>query len=105
MARDPFRTREVRHDTDEQINVARANMARSQYAHFEKVANIPPGAVRVHFGSVETALFPRGPMMKNSVGELLLERLRASREHWTSESYGDSVGQEEATGEPRTAAP
>jgi len=63
----------------------------------ERVDFLPPGVVRVHFGSVDTALFPRGPMMKNSIGELLLERLRASRDHWTSESYGDSVGHEEAT--------
>jgi len=61
------------------------------------VFELPPGAVRIHLGRLETALFPRGPMMKNSVGEDLLCRLRATRDHWTDESYGDSVSQEEAT--------
>lgn len=46
---------------------------------------------------LDTALFPRGPMQKGSVGELLLERLRDLRSHWTSDAYGDSVSQEEAT--------
>ena len=63
----------------------------------EDIGELPENCTPVHFGSVETALFPRGPMMKNSVGELLLERLRANRDHWTSGSYSDSVSQEEAT--------
>jgi len=62
-----------------------------------EVSDLPPGAVRVHLGCLDSALFPRGPMMKNSIGESLLCSLRSARDHWTSDLYADSVGHEEAT--------
>ena len=61
------------------------------------VKDLPPGAVKVHFGTVDTALFPRGSMQKESVGEYLLDRLRDLRHQWTNKSYGDSVSREDAT--------
>lgn len=62
-----------------------------------KIPGLPPGAVLIHLGRLDTALFPRGPMQKNSVGETLLDTLRANRDHWTDEKYSDSVDPEIAT--------
>ena len=51
---------------------------------------IPPGAIRVHFGTPETALIPRGSMAKNSLGETIVEKLLSSWDHWTDKKYGDN---------------
>jgi len=60
------------------------------------VTGIPEGAVRIHFGRIETAFCPRGSLEKESLSLSLLERLRDSLEHWTDPKYGDSYSKEEA---------
>jgi len=57
---------------------------------------LPPGAVQVHFGSIETTWKPRGSLEKNSLSLDLLNRLRSKLDCWTSEEYGDSLEWEDA---------
>ena len=60
------------------------------------VAELPRGAVRVHFGSIERAWKPRGSLEKNSLSADLLERLELNQQFWTDEGYGDSLEDHEA---------
>lgn len=60
------------------------------------VTEVPPGAVQVHMGKIETAYNPRGSLKKNSLSADLLERLQSDLEFWTDPKYGDSLEEEEA---------
>lgn len=51
---------------------------------------LPLGAVQVHFGSPETALIPRGSMQKNSLGDMIVDRLLSAWVHWTDKKYADN---------------
>jgi hypothetical protein len=52
-------------------------------------ASIPEGAVRVHLGSPETALAPRGSMMKNSLGDTIYRQVESAFDHWSDSAYAD----------------
>lgn len=59
--------------------------------HPKLVDQLPPGAVQVHLGSIETHYKPRGSLQKNSLSEELLERLMSDQQFWTDPKYGDSL--------------
>ena len=56
--------------------------------HPKLVYQLPPGAVQVHLGSIETHYKPRGSLQKNSLSEELLERLRSLQEAQRSGGEG-----------------
>ena len=47
-------------------------------------------AKKVHLSSVENTLRPRGPLQKESIDLLILERLISNFEHFTEPSYSDN---------------
>lgn len=56
---------------------------------------MPEGAVKLHLYKVENILHPRGSMKKESLGELILERLKSAYESWTDPKYGDAPTKEQ----------
>lgn len=56
---------------------------------------IPDGAVKIHIYPLENVLRPRGSMRKESLGELIVERIRSAYESWTDKNYWDNPSKEE----------
>lgn len=58
----------------------------------EKLSSgIKDGSVsQIHLGSYQFVFIPRGPMMKNSLGEYMLDKLNSIFESWTDPKYGDN---------------
>ena len=51
-------------------------------------------AQKIHLYKVEDVLRPRGSMKKESLGELVYDRLMSSYESWTDSKYGDNPDEE-----------
>jgi len=58
----------------------------------EKISSgIKDGSVsQVHLGTYQSVFRPRGAMMKNSLGQYMLEKLNSTFESWTDPKYGDN---------------
>jgi len=55
------------------------------------VDEIPKGAKRIHFYSIKNILRPRGGVMeKESLSEVIYERMKLAFDSWTDPKYADS---------------
>ena len=50
---------------------------------------------RVHLYDFTNVLHPRGPMLKESLGRYILDRLKGAWEEWTKEGYSDNPDKKE----------
>lgn len=64
----------------------------------KKYGHMPPQAKKVHMGSPDAALAPRGTLQKNSLSLYIYDKLRELHELWTDSQYSDSASDDEMVG-------